>query len=87
LKIRIRPIGDEESFKKESRNVARRLRMGFKARAMQVQQLLEHIETSPYPVIVTGDFNDIPFSYTYSQLVGQMKNSFERGWNRSRRYL
>lgn len=70
-------IGDEASFKKESRNLARRLRMGFKARAVQVQQLLDHIEGSPYPVIVTGDFNDIPFSYTYSQLVANLKNSFE----------
>ncbi|MBD1396554.1 endonuclease/exonuclease/phosphatase family protein [Pontibacter sp. JH31] len=70
-------IGDEASFKKESRNLARRLRMGFKARAMQVQQLLEHVQASPYPVIVTGDFNDIPFSYTYSQLLKEMNNSFE----------
>ncbi|WP_018479609.1 endonuclease/exonuclease/phosphatase family protein [Pontibacter roseus] len=70
-------IGDEASFKKEGRNLARRLRMGFKARAMQVQQLLEHVDTSPYPVIVTGDFNDIPFSYTYSQLAKELKNSFE----------
>ncbi|MDX5418146.1 MAG: endonuclease/exonuclease/phosphatase family protein [Hymenobacteraceae bacterium] len=70
-------IGDETSFKKESRNLARRLRMGFKARAMQVQQLLDHVQASPYPVIVTGDFNDIPFSYTYSQLVKELNNSFE----------
>lgn len=74
-------IGDEASFKKESRNLARRLRMGFRARAMQVQQLLDHVKTSPYPVIVTGDFNDIPFSYTYSQLVSELNNSFEKAGN------
>lgn len=74
-------IGDEASFKKESRNLARRLRMGFRARAMQVQQLLEHVKTSPYPVIVSGDFNDIPFSYTYNQLVQELTNSFEKAGN------
>jgi endonuclease/exonuclease/phosphatase family metal-dependent hydrolase len=70
-------IGDEANFKKESRNLARRLRMGFKARATQVQELLDHARTSPYPFIITGDFNDIPFSYTYSQLAKELNNSFE----------
>ncbi|MHC2991431.1 endonuclease/exonuclease/phosphatase [Pontibacter sp. HJ8] len=74
-------IGDEASFKKESRNLARRLRMGFKERALQVQQLLEHVRTSPYPVIVSGDFNDIPFSYTYQELVKELNNSFEEAGN------
>lgn len=74
-------IGDEESFKKESRNVARRLRGGFVARANQVQQLLEHIRESPYPVIVCGDFNDIPFSYTYNELAKELENAFERAGN------
>lgn len=74
-------IGDEASFKKESRNLARRLRMGFKERALQVQQLLEHVRTSPYPVIVSGDFNDIPFSYTYQELIKELNNSFEEAGN------
>lgn len=74
-------IGDEESFKKESRNVARRLKSGFIARANQVQQLLEHIRESPYPVIVCGDFNDIPFSYTYHQLAKELGNAFEEAGN------
>lgn len=69
-------IGNEESFKKEGRNVARRLRKGFIARGHQVELLLEQIKNSPYPVIVCGDFNDIPFSYTYSRLAEQLQNAF-----------
>ncbi|MBF9253504.1 endonuclease/exonuclease/phosphatase family protein [Pontibacter sp. 172403-2] len=69
-------IGNEESFKKEGRNVARRLRKGFIARGHQVELLLEQIETAPYPVIVCGDFNDIPFSYTYSRLADELQNAF-----------
>ncbi|CAM3587762.1 endonuclease/exonuclease/phosphatase family protein [Pontibacter korlensis] len=68
-------IGDESSFKKESRNLARRLRRGFISRAEQVQQLLDHVKTSPYPVVVCGDFNDIPFSYTYNELAKVLENA------------
>ncbi|WP_239022921.1 endonuclease/exonuclease/phosphatase family protein [Pontibacter mangrovi] len=74
-------IGDENSFKKESRNLVRRLRMGFVARAAQVQQLLEHVQASPYPVIVCGDFNDIPFSYTYNELAKELENAHVRAGN------
>lgn len=74
-------IGNEESFKKESRNVARRLKGGFIARASQVHMLLEHIRQSPYPVVVCGDFNDIPFSYTYSQLANELQNAFVKAGN------
>lgn len=69
-------IGDEENFKKEGRNLARRLRMGFIARGYQVEELLAHVEESPYPVIVAGDFNDIPFSYTYSELAEELNSAF-----------
>ncbi|MCC9166686.1 endonuclease/exonuclease/phosphatase family protein [Pontibacter harenae] len=69
-------IGNEENFKKESRNLARRLRRGFIARGYQVEILLEHIKSSPYPVIVSGDFNDIPFSYTYNEMAKELKNAF-----------
>jgi endonuclease/exonuclease/phosphatase family metal-dependent hydrolase len=37
---------------------------------------LEHIRESPYPVIVCGDFNDTPFSYTYNELAKELKNAF-----------
>ncbi|WP_242916110.1 endonuclease/exonuclease/phosphatase family protein [Pontibacter liquoris] len=69
-------IGDEASFKKEGRNVARRLRKGFIARGHQIETLLAHVAESPYPVIVCGDFNDIPFSYTYNQMAKLLENAF-----------
>ena len=69
-------IGNEESFKKEGRNLARRLKRGFIARGNQVELLLEHIRESPHPVIVSGDFNDIPFSYTYNQMAEKLENAF-----------
>jgi endonuclease/exonuclease/phosphatase family metal-dependent hydrolase len=68
-------IGNEDSFKREGRNVARRLRKGFIARGHQVELLIEHFQKSPYPFIVCGDFNDIPFSYTYNELAKRLDNA------------
>ncbi|TXK33839.1 endonuclease/exonuclease/phosphatase family protein [Pontibacter qinzhouensis] len=70
-------IGNQDKMKQEGRNLARRLRRGFIARGHQVELLLDHISQSPYPVIVCGDFNDIPFSYTYQVLSKELSNAFE----------
>ena len=70
-------FGNQAEMEREGRNLARRLRKGFIARGQQVEVLREHYTSSPYPVIVAGDFNDIPFSYTYQVLTGELINSFE----------
>lgn len=38
-------------------------------RADQVQRVVEHLSTSPHPVIVCGDLNDTPLSYSYRHLT------------------
>jgi len=51
-----------------------------KAAAMRVRQINEisgAISESPYPVILCGDFNDVPQSYIYRQLSGLLKDSFK----------
>ncbi len=54
----------------------RSLTHGFATRALQVDRVRRHIETSPYPVIVTGDFNDTPTSYTYRTMRSGLKDAF-----------
>jgi len=44
-------------------------RQNIKIRAEQAEEIATHIEESPYPVIVCGDFNDIPQSYIYQRLA------------------
>ena len=41
-------------------SIARKLKNGFTTRAHQVDALLNHIQTSPHPVVVCGDLNDLP---------------------------
>lgn len=45
-------------------------------RAEQAATLREHIKESPYPVIVCGDFNDTPVSFTYRTVKGDLEDSF-----------
>jgi endonuclease/exonuclease/phosphatase family metal-dependent hydrolase len=58
-------------------SVARKMTAGFEYRGKQLKILKEHILSSPHPVILTGDFNEVPFSHLYNELRGLLKNSFE----------
>jgi endonuclease/exonuclease/phosphatase family metal-dependent hydrolase len=60
-----------------TKNILRKLKTGFIKRAVQVDQLEEFIERSPYRIILCGDFNDTPVSYAYSKLSEGMKDAFK----------
>lgn len=49
-------------------------------RSYQAKTIKKEIESSPYPVIVAGDFNDTPASYTYQHISFGLNDAFhERG--------
>ncbi len=66
---------DEETVKR-TRNILSRLRIAFIKRASQSDMIAEHIKNSPYPVIVCGDFNDTPLSYTYKKISAGLVDAF-----------
>ncbi|TNE71749.1 MAG: hypothetical protein EP333_08625 [Bacteroidetes bacterium] len=57
-------------------SILNKLRQAYPVRADQAIRIIEHIESSPYEVIVCGDFNDTPMSYTYSQFNSRLTDSF-----------
>lgn len=59
----------------------RRLKKGFITRGRQTHILEDYIKASPYKVIVCGDFNDIPYSYTYQKMRELLNNAFEEAGN------
>ena len=62
------------------KHVYKQIKKAGQIRAMQVEEIKLHINSSPHPVIVTGDFNDVPVSYTYRQLSKNLKDAFrEKG--------
>lgn len=68
---------DHADFKKSNiRMLLDKLRIAFPKRAEQAKTVMNHINTSPYPVIICGDFNDTPLSYTYNQFNKSMIDAF-----------
>jgi endonuclease/exonuclease/phosphatase family metal-dependent hydrolase len=53
-----------------------KLKDAYPIRADQAKRIIAHINNSPYPVIVCGDFNDTPMSYTYSQFSSILNDAF-----------
>jgi vancomycin resistance protein VanJ len=52
------------------------LKAAFIRRAHQVENLEKLLADSPYPIILSGDFNDPPTSYTYQRIITILKDSF-----------
>lgn len=50
-------------------------------RAAQVREIRAETDASPYPVILAGDFNDTPSSYTYREMKGALTDGFRRCGN------
>jgi hypothetical protein len=46
-------------------------------RSQQVNVLAAHLESCKYKIILTGDFNDTPISYTYNRLTRALEDSFQ----------
>lgn len=57
-------------------NLIRKIKKSFIKRSEQLNMVLKSIEKSPYPVLVCGDFNDMPNSYTYYNLTQNLQDAF-----------
>jgi len=53
----------------------------FRYRGRQVDSLRSIMDRSPYPMIMSGDFNNTPFSYSYSTIKGDLKDAFREAGN------
>jgi endonuclease/exonuclease/phosphatase family metal-dependent hydrolase len=63
-------------LKSKGRGLLRRFVRGAAARAWQADTLVANIRRSPYPVLLAGDLNDVPYSYAYSQLANELQNAW-----------
>jgi endonuclease/exonuclease/phosphatase family metal-dependent hydrolase len=60
----------------EVKSLSVSLKKGFVRRALQAEVVKDHINHSPFPVIVAGDFNDTPVSYAYRKIRKGLNDSF-----------
>ncbi len=64
----------------ESKSIISKIKKGFIKRSVQANFIKDEINHSPYPVIVCGDFNDVPNSYAYETIGKGLQNAFvEKG--------
>jgi endonuclease/exonuclease/phosphatase family metal-dependent hydrolase len=77
----------EDSLLQNSRNIFSKLKRGFVYRAQQADIVREITANSPHPFIVTGDFNDVPNTYTYFTIRGKLQDAFlKQGFGIGRTY-
>jgi len=80
LKYIEEPTVENETAIIESKSIIGKFKRGFLKRQTQAERIRAEIDKSPYPAIVTGDFNDVPNSYAYHTIGKDMKNAFaEKG--------
>ena len=62
-------------------NILKKLKKAYVKRSRQVDLIAAHINKSPYSVIVCGDFNDPPFSYSYKRITRTLIDAFKESGN------
>ncbi len=61
--------------------IFRKLEKAYTKRAIEAEIIAENINNSPYKVIVCGDFNDPPVSYSYRKIRGKLTDAFLESGN------
>lgn len=71
----------------ESKSIISKMKTGFVKRSIQANFIKDEINQSPYPVIVCGDFNDVPNSYAYETISHGLQDAFvKKGMGISRTF-
>ena len=79
---------DSEDIEIASKNILRRIKRAFIKRTTQAEKIIAHMSACKYPIIICGDFNDTPFSYTYHLFAKQYRDAFsESGFGFGKTYI
>jgi endonuclease/exonuclease/phosphatase family metal-dependent hydrolase len=69
---------DVADLNAESSNIlVNKTRETFKTQQEQAELFLKHKEQTKYKTIITGDFNNTPYSYVYRKIKGDLNDAFE----------
>lgn len=70
-------VMEAEQLKAKYASIGKKFVAGAIARAAQVDVVTAHIQACPYPVILAGDLNEMPYSYAYMKFRRLLGNAFE----------
>lgn len=74
----------------ESKNILRKIKYSYELRSDQAKGLREIIDQSPYMSIVSSDLDDVPNSYSYFKIKGDLADAFLKkgsGLGRTLRFI
>lgn len=80
MALRINKVLKEKEYqaaKDETKSALKILKSGFEVRANHLEILEDWIKKSPYPLLVCGDFNEIPYGLSYGRVRKHLNNAFE----------
>jgi endonuclease/exonuclease/phosphatase family metal-dependent hydrolase len=66
----------DSTFNNKAQMLSNKISAAYVARQKQAKAIREHISNCPYPVILCGDFNDSPASFSYNKIMHGLKDSF-----------
>jgi endonuclease/exonuclease/phosphatase family metal-dependent hydrolase len=66
----------DDGIVSNSKTIFSKLRTGISYRKLQVDVIEQVLGDSPHPMIFCGDLNDVPNSYTYFTVRGNMQDAF-----------
>ena len=77
----------EDSLIEASRTIVNKLRQAYAFRGGQAELVRKELNTCTYPLVICGDFNDVPNSYTYFHIKGNLQDAFlQKGFGIGRTY-
>lgn len=68
--------GADDSLLSNSRAIFSKVKRGVVNRSIQADIIAKVLQDAPYPVIFCGDLNDVPNSYAYATIRGDMQDAF-----------
>jgi len=66
----------DSTFNNKAQKLSNKISAAYVARQKQAKAIRDHINECPYPVILCGDFNDSPASFSYNKIMHGLKDSF-----------
>jgi endonuclease/exonuclease/phosphatase family metal-dependent hydrolase len=78
----------DDSVLEASKSIVKKLKRAYNLRSSQADLVRDQLDQSPYPSIICGDFNDLPNSYTYCRIRGDLQDAFiQKGFGIGRTYV
>ena len=79
---------DVDDVSNHGKSIIKKIKNANYLRAIQILDVKKAILESPHPVILAGDFNDVPNSYAYQQMSRMLKDAFlEKGQGIGRTFM